>query len=192
MTSIHRQSGFTLIELLVVIAIIAVLVAMLLPALQRAKESGKSILCIGNLRQLYLANLNYASDNNDVPPPMNDATSPIYTACCYTWPYYLMPYLGYKGSALQYHLDAFSHGSLEIRFAYVSSDPGARGRSVWFCPATKGALGLWGTCANCGTYSATTWGAYVDYAPNSVGLAGIIQTDGTWYPNYDHVRFGER
>ncbi|MCP5518740.1 MAG: prepilin-type N-terminal cleavage/methylation domain-containing protein [Verrucomicrobiales bacterium] len=60
--------GFTLIELLVVIAIIAILAAMLLPALARAKEAGRSAVCKGNLRQLALGLLMYADSNRDYLP----------------------------------------------------------------------------------------------------------------------------
>ena len=61
--------AFTLIELLVVIAIIAILAAMLLPALARAKESGKSIACNNNLRQLGMAMQIYVGDNQGTLPP---------------------------------------------------------------------------------------------------------------------------
>ena len=60
----RTKKGFTLIELLVVIAIIAVLMAILFPALNRAKEQGKRTMCLGNLKALNLAWIMYADDNN--------------------------------------------------------------------------------------------------------------------------------
>jgi prepilin-type N-terminal cleavage/methylation domain-containing protein/prepilin-type processing-associated H-X9-DG protein len=62
-------TGFTLIELLVVIAIIAILAAMLLPALARAKDQGKLTQCLSNMKQLQLCYHMYVGDNNDRLPP---------------------------------------------------------------------------------------------------------------------------
>jgi prepilin-type N-terminal cleavage/methylation domain-containing protein/prepilin-type processing-associated H-X9-DG protein len=65
-------SGFTLIELLVVVAIIAILAAILLPALGRAREMARQAVCKSNLRQVGLAFHMYATANNGFLPPLSD------------------------------------------------------------------------------------------------------------------------
>jgi len=78
------QAGFTLIELLVVIAIIAILAALLLPALSRAKGSAQRVACVNNLRQLRLALGLYANDHEGQLPPRAFFTN--------RWPAQLQPH----------------------------------------------------------------------------------------------------
>ena len=63
-----RQSGFTLIELLVVISIIALLIAILLPALSKAREAGRSAQCLSNQRQIVIGLVAYSADFGSVTP----------------------------------------------------------------------------------------------------------------------------
>ena len=94
-----KRRSFTLIELLVVIAIIAILAAMLLPALQQARERAKLINCTNNLKSCGMFTNNYALDNNDWAPfayRSGSAYSGYAPADVGTWPVLLGPYAGYN------------------------------------------------------------------------------------------------
>jgi prepilin-type N-terminal cleavage/methylation domain-containing protein len=99
-TTARPKSAFTLIELLVVIAIIAILAALLLPALSRAKMTAQRTTCLNNLKQINLAVVMYAGDFQDVLPTAPDLTADDATND-FDWFYkgLVKSYVGLKGTS---------------------------------------------------------------------------------------------
>src|SRR3954451_14366726 len=93
----HRtRVGFTLIELLVVIAIIAILMALLVPAVQKVREAGARAQCANNMKQLGIAVHNSVGDKKAFPFPLDDPNG--LNSPGTSWPQQLFPYIEQRPS----------------------------------------------------------------------------------------------
>ncbi|MEM9657722.1 MAG: DUF1559 domain-containing protein [Planctomycetota bacterium] len=130
-----RPSGFTLVELLVVIAIIGVLVALLLPAVQAAREAARRTQCINNLKQMGLAVANYEDANNEYPtggtePWHDQGDERSRFSKGYGWMVQVLPFV--ENTALQNVSKGYGEGDrdrdLEVRRTPVD---------MYFCPSRR-------------------------------------------------------
>jgi prepilin-type N-terminal cleavage/methylation domain-containing protein/prepilin-type processing-associated H-X9-DG protein len=105
-----KRQGFTLIELLVVISIIAVLIALLLPAVQSAREASRRAQCSNNLKQIALAVHSYHETSNVVPPVCTypGGQSTLSGGWSSTWVIAILPYIEQTAMASAYNFSAFA------------------------------------------------------------------------------------
>ncbi len=160
----RRRRGFTLVELLVVIAIIALLMGLMLPAAQKARESANRISCGNNLKQITLAMHHYHLDNEHLPPRClldNGAT----------WAVLILPYLEQDNLLHRWDLSRsyYEQGdvgrltALKIYFCPSRRDASSAGYSLsgdqrWlggndFGPNVPGALSDYAACLGCSAFT---------------------------------------
>ena len=120
----REKAAFTLIELLVVIAVIAVLIGMLLPAVQKAREAAARIACANNLKQIGLAMLHYEENTGLLPPSRKTADGA-------TWAVFLLPYVEQDNAYRRW----------DMAKSYYEQDDAARKVPLpgFLCPSRRGA-----------------------------------------------------
>ena len=169
-SSTRHRPGFTLVELLVVIAIIGILVTMLLPAVNSAREAARGLQCKNNLRQVALAVLNFESAERAFPPARLEARPREYDTYCAglqpAWPVRVLPYMEEQSLYERWDLNGNFH----------THPPEARSAtsSLFTCPTrradgivsveTRIYADLEPTPCGCGGYREQTGGALGDFA----------------------------
>lgn len=125
------RNGFTLIELLVVISIIALLMSLVLPAVQSARESARRLQCMNNLKQLGLATTNFAGSNgNQAVPYLVDPKG-------FTWTVRLLPFLDQRGMA-----DSMPEDNLTAANMAATNALGAFSLKSFTCPSDSNNFGM--------------------------------------------------
>src|SRR5262245_53864282 len=153
-----RRRGFTLIELLVVIAIIAVLIGLLLPAVQKVREAASRLKCANNLKQLGLGLHHYHDTNREFPPAFVNKGPYGMTGYSFThgWAPFVLPYIELQQLYNLYRWDV-------PLYAVENQPVVSRQLNNFQCPSTPeqdryitfGPFQLFGTKGACGDYAAT-------------------------------------
>ena len=129
---VRRRTGFTLIELLVVISILGILIALLLPAVQAAREAARRTQCKSNLRQLGIA-LHLCHDTNSSFPPGSIKAGPAFRRKTgWGWGAMILPYIEQRNLHAKIDFNAGSAERQNARDVLRHSIP------LWHCPSAQG------------------------------------------------------
>jgi prepilin-type N-terminal cleavage/methylation domain-containing protein/prepilin-type processing-associated H-X9-DG protein len=130
----HRRAAFTLVELLVVIAIIAILIGLLLPAVQKVREASNRSKCMNNLRQMALAALSYESENGTLPPGAGPAPDKMFYPNSNQRPSVQAMILPYLEQANVYNTFDFAH---DVNTATQNATARQQEVKVYQCPSER-------------------------------------------------------
>jgi prepilin-type N-terminal cleavage/methylation domain-containing protein/prepilin-type processing-associated H-X9-DG protein len=159
----HR--GFTLIELLVVIAIIAVLIGLLLPAVQSAREAARRAQCVNNLKQIALADMNYESANGCFPMGWTQAGS--FSGPNAAQPFRFINGWSHLARILQFTEQNALYNAINMNFSpwtWDNSSYAGAGISTLWCPSDAQVIGLRFAEEEAGWDCATVAIGYTSYA----------------------------
>lgn len=126
------RRGFTIVELVIVVSVISILIALLLPAVQSAREVARRTQCTNNLLQIGVAIEGYAASNRVYPPGVVDFLGPVTnepTGYRFSWAARILPFLEHRNvyNHLNFHLGAFADGNRTATDARLQ---------VFLCPST--------------------------------------------------------
>ncbi len=166
--------AFTLVELLVVIAIIGVLVALLLPAIQAAREAARASQCKNNLRQLGLSVINYESSFKHLPPgakipyPDKSRSDPLNDGVMISWHAYILPYIEQQAVYDQINWDFGYQENKQVALTQIEG---------FFCPSVdeESRIAIWMTSIHDGQYT---------YTQHYNGVAGPLYNEAVGIEEY--------